>query len=68
MGENMKCDKCGGYFLEDYCACQCDRKEIIKLKRQIKDLERIFYAYAMGDVVDLPKRLQAQIKKMIEKM
>ena len=64
MSEHIKCDACGGHFLEDHGACDCDRKEIMRLKGELRDLERIFYAHVMGDVEDLPKRLQKKAKKM----
>lgn len=68
MSEHIKCEDCGGYFLEDYCACTCDKKKVRKLKRKLEDLERIFYAYAMGDIEDLPQRLQAKLKEMSREM
>lgn len=44
MSESMKCSKRGGWFLEDDEKCICDEQEIKKLKKEIKDLNRIWYA------------------------
>jgi len=48
-----------------YNELQTDNK---KLKKEIDDLNRIFYAVLMGDEMDLPLRLQKKAEEMIAMM
>jgi hypothetical protein len=68
MSELMDCEDCGGAFLEDYGSCTCDKDEIIRLKKELKDMRKMFFAYIGGDEEDLPKRLQKKLDEMTKGM
>ena len=66
--EVLDCDVCGGARLEDYGKCTCDEKEIRKLKKEVKDLEQLFYAGVVGSYNSLPKRLKKKYDDRAELM
>jgi hypothetical protein len=61
----MDCSECGGAFLGDSGACTCKDKEIKKLKKEIKDLKRMWFATLDGDEQCLPVRLQKRVREIL---